>query len=100
MYVLHEVFGLEERLMLVPADERRGHFLLDEMMAGGNFGQYDERNQRPASQWGKNVQRLRRDVRLMRYFPSECLWEPVFRWYHFFWRQLTELKLKTSYRYR
>lgn len=100
MYVLHEVFGLEERLMLVPADERRGRFLLDEMMAGGNFGQYDERNQKSASQWGKNVQRLRRDVRLMRYFPSECLWEPVFRWYHFFWRLVTELKLKTSYRYR
>jgi len=34
----------------------------------------------------KNIWRLRRDARLVRYFPSECLWEPVFRVYHFGWR--------------
>ena len=35
----------------------------------------------------KNVQRLVRDVRLALLFPSESLWEPVFRWWHFFWRR-------------
>lgn len=92
MYVLREVFGLDERSMVVPADECRGRFLLDEMLAGGNFGHYDERTTKPTSQLGKNWHRLRRDLRLMRYFPSECLWEPVFRWYHFFWRQLTDFQ--------
>ena len=29
---------------------------------------------------------LAQDIRLVRYFPSECLWEPLFRLYHFFWR--------------
>lgn len=100
MYVLREVFAMDESSLLVPVDEWRGRFLLTEMMEGGSFGHYDTRTKKPTSQWEKNWLRLKRDLRLMRYFPSECLWEPLFRWYHFFWRQLTELKLKTSYRYR
>lgn len=86
MYVMCEVFGMDERTLPVPVDERRGRFLLDEMMAGGTFGHYDERVSRPASQWDANVLRLRRDFRMLRFFPSESLWEPLFRWYHFFWR--------------
>ena len=98
MYVLREVFAMDESSLLVPVDEWRGRFLLTEMMEGGSFGHYDTRTKKPTSQWEKNWLRLKRDLRLMRYFPSECLWEPLFRWYHFFWRQLMELKLKTSYR--
>ena len=86
MYVLHEVFGLKKELMIVPMDEKRGQFLLNEIMIAGNFGHYDERVEKSAGAIGKNTQRLKRDIRLLRYFPSECLWEPVFRWYHFFWR--------------
>ena len=86
MYVMREVFALEERYMIAPVDERRGRFLLEEIMQGGNFGQYDRRTKKAQSQLGKNIKRLKRDIRLVRYFPSECLWEPVFRWYHFFWR--------------
>jgi hypothetical protein len=32
MYVLHEVFGLKQEQMIVPMDERRGRFLLEEIM--------------------------------------------------------------------
>ena len=86
MYVLQETLHMEERLLLVPVDERRGRFLQKEIMLAGNFGQYDERVDHHVSQVGRNIQRLKRNLRLMWYFPSECLWEPVFRWYHFFWR--------------
>ena len=86
MYVLQETLHMEERLLLVPVDERRGRFLQKEIMLAGNFGQYDERVEHHVSQVGRNIQRLKRNLRLMWYFPSECLWEPVFRWYHFFWR--------------
>ena len=86
MYVLHEVFGMQKELMIVPMDEKRGRFLLNEIMVAGDLGQYDERVQHHVGAIGKNMQRVKRDVRLLRYFPSECLWEPVFRWYHFFWR--------------
>lgn len=86
MYVLREVFGLKEERMIVPVDERRGRFLLDEIMIAGNFGHFDERVSHDGGQLQKNLNRLKRDIRLMRYFPSECLWEPIFRWYNFFWR--------------
>ena len=86
MYVLHEVFGLQQKQMLVPVDERRGRFLLEEIMLAGNFGKYDKRLEGKRKAIGKNMARLKRDVRFLRYFPSECLWEPIFRVYHFFWR--------------
>ena len=86
MWVLHEVLGLEEQYLIASMDERLGKVLLSEIMQGGNFGQYDEQNIKANSPIKKNWQRIRRDFRLMRYFPSECLWEPAFRLYHFFWR--------------
>jgi hypothetical protein len=86
MYVLHEVFGLKQEQMIVPMDERRGRFLLEEIMISGNFGRYDKRLVGKRSAIDKNISRLKRDFRFLRYFPSECLWEPVFRIYHFFWR--------------
>lgn len=89
MWVLKEVLGMDERYLIVPVDERRGRFLLEEIMEGGNFGMW----LKPDAGWlngdsaiGRNILRLKRDLKLVRYFPSECLWEPVFRVWHFFWR--------------
>lgn len=87
MWVLRDVLRLEEQYMIVPPNEKLGRLLLDEIMQGGNFGQYDTRVKHGSSQLSRNIQRLKRDFRLMWYFPSECLWEPVFRVYHFFWRK-------------
>jgi hypothetical protein len=86
MWVLSEVLGLEEKYLIAPKNERLGKVLLSEILNGGNFGQYDIDNIKADNQLKKNWQRIRRDIRMMRYFPSECLWEPVFRIYHFFWR--------------
>lgn len=86
MWVLNERLGLKEEYLIAPKDEKRGKVLLAEIMRGGNFGFYDIANQRADSRFKKAIQRFKRDLRLMRYFPSECLWEPVFRVYHFFWR--------------
>ena len=88
MWVLSDVLGLEEKYLIAPKDERLGKVLLSEILNGGNFGQYDRdgRWKKEEGRVKKNWQRLKRDVRMMRYFPSECLWEPVFRLYHFFWR--------------
>ena len=88
MWLLSEVLGLEEEYLIVPKNERLGKVLLAEILKGGNFGQYDIDNIKVNSQLGKNWQRIRRDFRMVRYFPSECMWEPVFRVYHFFWRKI------------
>ena len=86
MYVLHEALGLPKEKMIAPMDERRGKLLLAEILSGGNFGQYDERYRFGHSSFGHNLQRLCRDIRLVRFYPAEALSEPIFRTWHFFWR--------------
>lgn len=86
MHILQTVFGLEACYLLVPTDKRKGQFLLKEIMMAGNFGRFDERVKNRGNQVARNFERLKRDVRLLRYYPSECLWEPVFRTWHFIWR--------------
>lgn len=44
-----------------------------------NLGKHDERNRFGRSKLGHNLQRVYRDMRLMRYFPGEALCDPVFR---------------------
>ena len=86
MYVLREVMGLDEKRMICAPDDRRGRLLLEEIMAGGNFGHYDERNHFGQGALWHNIQRFRRDWRMLRFYPSEALSEPLFRVCHFLWR--------------
>lgn len=86
MYVLHKVLGLSKEKMIAPMDEKRGKMLFAEILNGGNFGQFDERYGFGHSSFGHNIQRLCRDLRLVRYYPAEALSEPIFRTWHFFWR--------------
>ena len=87
MYIMKEVFGLEDNRLIVPPNEKYGKFVLNEVLEAGNFGQYDKRNWFGHSALGHNLQRLYRDMRLVRYFPEEALSEPFFRIWHFFWRK-------------
>ncbi len=86
MWVQSEVLGLEDKFLIAPKDEKRGKIMLEEIMRGGNFGFYDTENKAANNRLKKNIQRIKRDIRMMRYFPSECLWEPLFRVYHLAWR--------------
>ena len=86
MWVLNEILGLDEKYLIAPKDEKRGKVLLAEIMKGGNFGHCDVENQKATTAVKKNILRIKRDLRMMRYYPSECLWEPVFRVYHWIWR--------------
>ena len=92
MYIMQEVFDLPVSRLIVPSNEKYGIFVLNEVLEAGNFGKYDERNRFGKSQLGHNLQRVYRDIRLVRYFPVEALSEPLFRTWHFFWR----LSNKTS----
>lgn len=86
MYVLREVLGMVEEKMIAPMDVKRGKALLEEIFQGGNFGQYDERYRFGHSSLGHNLQRLYRDLRMVRYYPTEALSEPFFRVWHYVWR--------------
>lgn len=86
MYTLRQIFAMPVSMMLVPPDRRRGQFLLKEVLEGGNFGHYNPQARKARTKMAKNILRLRRDIRLLTMFPSECLSEPFFRLWHFFWR--------------
>ena len=86
MYIMQEVFGMPASRLIVPPNEKYGRFVLNEVLEAGNFGRHDARNRFGRSQLGHNLQRVYRDIRLMRYFPGEALCEPLFRIWHFFWR--------------
>ena len=86
MYIMQEVFGMPASRLIVPPNEKYGKFVLNEVLEAGNFGRHDARNRFGRSQLGHNLQRIYRDMRLVRYFPAEALCEPLFRIWHFFWR--------------
>ena len=86
MYIIQEVFGMPASRLIVPPNEKYGKFVLNEVLEAGNFGKHDARNRFGRSQLGHNLQRVYRDIRLVRYFPAEALCEPLFRVWHFFWR--------------
>ncbi len=97
MYIMQEVFGMPASRLIVPPNEKCGKFVLNEVLEAGNFGKHDERNRFGRSKLGHNLQRVYRDIRLMRYFPAEALSEPFFRVWHFFWRIWHKSFLQNKY---
>ncbi len=95
MYVLQEMFGMEEGELLCRPSHKHGTFLLDEMMAAGNFGHYDERMKvlevkkgRLSYQLQRAQRRFSRNLRFLTTYPAEVICEPVARVWHFAWRKL------------
>lgn len=86
MWILVSQLGLPVECSLVEPDQKRGWFVLHEILQGGNFGKSDKRYHFSNNAFGRNLQRLQRDCRLLSYFPSEALSEPVFRLRHAWWR--------------
>ena len=74
--------------MICEPNEKEGKKLLEEIMKGGNFGQYDTRDAelKRGGMMKHGVWKLKRVMRLVSSYPEEALWEPVFRVYHLFWR--------------
>lgn len=84
MYVMQEVFALEEQCMIAPVDERRGKTLLAEILKGGNFGKYSGLTKHSAG--GKYFAKTWRNIKLVGEYPAEALCEPFFRTWHYLWR--------------
>ena len=88
MYIMQEVFGMPASRLIVPPNEKYGKFVLNEVLEAGNFGKHDKRYWFGRSKLGHNLQRVYRDMRLVRYFPAEAMSEPFFRVWHFLWRKM------------
>lgn len=88
MWVMQEVFGMEDKYLLCAPNEKAGKQLLDEIMLAGNFGKYDARINR------KNHHRLlprvwnsiKRKVRFVVDYPLEILFDIPMRTYMYVWK--------------
>ena len=82
--------------MIVEPDEKEGRFLLGEIMQTGNFGQGDTRYRY------RHLLKLRRmtghGLHLLRHYPSEVLWMPVWLLWHKLWKyqRIREIKKRTK----
>lgn len=93
MWVLGHVFGLEQSQMIVKPNEKDGRFLLEEVMAAGNFGRYDDRlSHGDVTKWQSFWRVTLRNLRLMRFNHWDWFWGPLWRIYHFMWRKINGYK--------
>lgn len=93
MWVMQRVFGLEKDCLICEPLEEEGRFILSEVMEGGNFGHYDERL---SSARGGKLQTMKKvvkhNVHLMRHYPSEIIWPPIWFVWHKCWKMWIQFK--------
>ncbi len=79
IYVLREIFDLEEKYFITPPDEGYGKVLLSEIMIGGNFGQALLANKQTETKLQRGWRIIKRSLRFILHEPSEVLWIPYFK---------------------
>lgn len=89
MWVLQEVFGMDDSYLITAPNEREGRFLLNEIMLAGNFGKFDERlqHERGESSMHWALRKIKRNFRFIGSYPSEVLWSPLWKIWHWCWRK-------------
>ena len=79
MWVLGEVFGLDNALMLCKPDKYRGKWLLRFIMAEGNFGYYAQ-HVKVKSDVVYFLKKEYRHLKLLPFAPSEMMWLELRHW--------------------
>lgn len=88
MWVMQEVFGMEDQYLLCAPNEKAGKQLLAEVMIAGNFGKFDDRinrnnyNKLFPRMWGY----IKRNMRYLKDYPQEILFEIPMRTYMYIWK--------------
>lgn len=92
MWIMQEVFGLERERLLCEPDEKEGRYILAEVMAGGNFGHHDERIRKVGKgKWQSVFATMQHAMHVLRRYPTEALWMPVWMVYHFIWKRTLKI---------
>lgn len=87
MYVMHEAFAMKNDVLLCDVASREGQEFLEEIMIGGNFGKFDTRyGERRKGRLSRGFNTIARNMRFFCSYPSEILWAPVWKVWHWCWR--------------
>ena len=89
MWIMMECFGINIKYSLCPTNESHGRFLLSEIMISGSFGQFDDRfvHLDKEKRIARGFIQLKRNLRFVYYYPSEVLWSPFWKIWHYGWRK-------------
>jgi hypothetical protein len=87
LFVLQEVFKLDDGFLLCKPLPKDGQFLLKEIMLAGNFGHYDVRNHRQKGRFANGIENIRRNLRFVGRYPQEVCWIPAWKIWHWCWRK-------------
>lgn len=94
-YVLQKVFGLSAKELMCDVNEDLGKELLEEILQGGNFGQYDHENQANGKSFVKRMKgHLRRRIRLARFDIAGVLFAPIGKVHTLLWKEMIIKKYK------
>lgn len=90
MWIMQYVFGLEDQYLLYKPDEKEGNYILDQIMAGGNFGYYDERlkTNKRTGKFAAVTKILRHNLHLLSHYPADVVWTPIWFLFHWCWKRM------------
>lgn len=89
MYVMKAVFLMDDKYLLCSPSEKTGKYLLEEILAGGNFGKFGEQYEsaHSGSSFNLYLKNLKRLGKVYSLCPSEVLWAPIWKPSHWLWRK-------------
>lgn len=89
MWVLKEVFCLEDNIMICPPNKKLGSLLLEEILQGGNFGKYTSKKKglREKNAILRTYNYTKRRLRFFTMAPEEVACAPFWSLWHYFWRR-------------
>ena len=89
MYVMKAVFLMDDKYLLCNPSEKTRKYLLDEIIAGGNFGKFGEQYEsaHSGSSFNLYLKNLKRLEKVYSLCPSEVLWAPIWKPTHWLWRK-------------
>lgn len=94
MWIMKEVFALEDECLICEPNEKYGRLMLNEIMTGGNFGHHDEKNRglHGGTAISRSLNGLKRNMRFFSLGPWEVLCYPLWSTWHHFWRKKKHYK--------
>lgn len=90
MYVQQKIFGLEDRCLLCEPNINDGKYLLNEILEGRNFGNFDKRSKKRKHKlfFYSFFDTYRKNLQNLRFAPMEWFFSLLWRIYYFLWRKL------------
>lgn len=89
MYVVHVVLGLPEEQLLCPPHENEGEFMMQQIMAGGNFRRAGNSKSYVGESRVHHLWRTMRDnASLFTHYPTAVMGYPLFCAWHYTWRRM------------